>query len=431
MLAMIKRIRTRPLTGLTCLLATGLSPLLVNHAACAQEADDEVTIVLVGDVGLNRNGQPVEASGLRRDGFHTWDETTSLIADDINGDLNFMNAETVITDRNDLPRDTKGQSGPYNFRSHPDGIRHLVARGFNLMSLANNHSMDYGVSGLKDTLKYVGRLEKRNLVTAAGLGMNREEAGRPQAIDIKGSKIAFGAIGIVTNNLERHRAGPDKPGQIAYRFDNDFAEVRKRMTAMPADYRILSIHYGIEGQVRTDAKQIAEWRRKAALKDGIDLIVGHHAHVVRGVERAGNSLIFYGLGNFLHPGTANITGRSICLDYGLMARVHLKRSSDGKLRVRAVEAIPVTDTHIRPRRLTGEEGQAHIHALNYLAGMLDDPTDDARGVRFTPQRDGSGLYCEPGAERDGGSIGALCRSYAPAPPIPRHLRQSIAASCSK
>jgi len=431
MLAMTKRIRTHPLTGLTCLLATGFSPLLVNHAACAQEADDEVTIVLVGDVGLNRNGQPVEAGGVRRDGFYAWDETTALIAGDINGDLNFMNAETVITDRNDLPRDTKGQSGPYNFRSHPDGIRHLVARGFNLMSLANNHSMDYGVPGLKDTLKYVGRLEKRNLVTAAGLGMNREEAGRPQEIDVKGSKIAFGAIGIVTNNLERHRAGPDKPGQIAYRFDDDFAEVRKRMTAVPADYRILSIHYGVEGQVRTDAKQVAEWRRKAALKDGIDLIVGHHAHVVRGVERVGNSLIFYGLGNFLHPGTADMTRRGICRDYGLMARVHLKRSSEGKLRVRAVAAIPVTDTHIRPRRLTGEQGQAHIHALNYLAGMLDDPADDARGVRFTPQRDGSGLYCEPGAKRDGGSIGALCRNYAPAPPVPRHLRQSIAASCSK
>ena len=64
--------------------------------------------------------------------------------------------------------------------------------------------------------------------------------------------------------------------------------------------------------------------RRGGDTDGIDLIVGHHAHVVRGVEFAA-SLIFYGLGNFLHLGTANMTSSGICRDYGLMARVHLRR----------------------------------------------------------------------------------------------------------
>jgi hypothetical protein len=112
---------------------------------------------------------------------------------------------------------------------------------------------------------------------------------------------------------------------------------------------------------------------------------------------AGNSLIFYGLGNFLHQGTADITGKGICRDYGLMARVHLKREPNGKLELRAVEAIPVTDTHFRPRRLTGEAGAAHIYALNYLSADLGDGAK-AQGVLFTPQEDGTGLYCRPGAE---------------------------------
>jgi poly-gamma-glutamate capsule biosynthesis protein CapA/YwtB (metallophosphatase superfamily) len=393
--------------------------------------EDEVTIVLVGDVGLNRSNQPVQPNGATRGGFLTWEAMTAGIAADINGDLNFMNVETVITDRNDLPRDTKGQSGPFNFRTHPNGLRHLVSRGFNMLSLANNHSMDYGVPGLKETLKHVRALEKERLAVATGIGMNRDEAATPRRVNVKGSDIAFSAIGIVTNNLERHRAGPDKPGQIAYRFDDDFAEVRKRLTAAPAAYRILSIHYGTEGQVRTDAKQIAEWRQQAALHDGIDLIVGHHAHVVRGVEIAGDSLIFYGLGNFLHHGTADMTSKGICRDYGLMARVHLKKAADGKLRLRALEAIPVTDTHIRPHRLTGDKGRARIHALNYLAATLDDGTANARGVRFTPQDDGSGLFCVAGAAGDGGRIGALCKGYRTAPAIPASLRGAIAASCSK
>ncbi len=415
------------------LLLLPLATLLPAGAAAPgwAGANDEVTIVLVGDVGLNRSNQPVEAKGARRGGFLSWSDMTSGIAEDINGDLNFMNVETVVTDRNDLVRDTKGQSGPFNFRTHPNGLRHLVSLGFNLLSLANNHSMDYGVPGLKETLRHVGALEKERLAVATGIGMNRDEAATPRRVNVKGTDIAFAATGIVTNNLARHRAGPNKPGQIAYRFDEDFAEVRKRLTSAPAGYRILSIHYGIEGQVRTDARQIAEWRRQAALRDGIDLIVGHHAHVVRGVEIAGSSLIFYGLGNFLHHGTANMTSKGICHDYGLMARVHLKKAGDGKLRLRAVEAIPVTDTHIRPHRLTGDKGRARIHALNYLAATLDDEADGARGVRFTPQADGSGLFCVAGAQTDGGTIGALCKSYTPAPAIPASLRGAIASSCSK
>ena len=126
-----------------------------------------------------------------------------------------------------------------------------------------------------------------------------------------------------------------------------------------------------------------------------------------------------------------MTSKGICHDYGLMARVHLKKAPDGKLRLRAVEAIPVTDTHIRPHPLAGDKGQARIHALNYLAATLDSEADGARGVRFTPQADGSGLYCVAGAKGDGGTIGALCKSYKPAPAIPSSLRSAIASSCSK
>ena len=397
----------------------------------AHREDQTITVVLTGDVGINSSNQPVDPKGGYKSGFHAWAETTSQIAGDINGDINFFNLETVVTDRNDLPPDLKEQSGPFNFRMHPEGLRHLVGKGFNLLSLANNHSMDYGVGGLKETLRHVGALRGHGILAAAGIGMNREEASRPYVMKVKGNDIAFAAIGIVTNDLERHRAGPDQPGQIAYRFDDDWAEVRRRLLEQKAALRILSIHYGYEGRVRTDAMQITQWRGEAAMRDGIDLIVGHHAHVVRGVELTPNgALIFYGLGNFLHLGTANMTSSGVCRDYGLMARVHLRRM-DGKLALRAVEAIPVTDTHYRPRRLPGEQGMARVHALNYLAATLDDSAGKTRGLRFTPQSNGSGLYCVPGADKDAGRIGALCKGFLPSPPIPATLQPQIAASCSK
>jgi poly-gamma-glutamate synthesis protein (capsule biosynthesis protein) len=397
----------------------------------ARAAGGEVTIVIVGDVGLNPGRQTVDPRGIHKNGFQPWADTLSLIKGDIDGDLNFMNLETVVTDQNDLPIDTKGQNQPFNFRTHPNGVKFLVASGFNLISLANNHSMDFGVPGLQETLKHVGALRGHGVLAAGGIGMNRDEASRTQVINLKGDTIAYNAMGIVTNNLGRHRVGPDKPGQIAYRFDDDFREVLRRLSGQKADYRILSIHYGYEGKVRADSLQLKQWRGQAALRDGVDLVVGHHAHVVRGVELAGKSLIFYGLGNFLHHGTADMTRNDICRNYGLMARIHLRKGANGKLALRAVEAIPVTDTHYKPRRLPPAESTARIHALNYLGSTLGDSAERAQGVRFTPQRDGSGLFCLPGANKEPGRIGDLCRNYAPAPPIPASMQAQIAASCAR
>lgn len=415
--------------GAAVLIASGVPH--ATRAGGATTPKATVTITLAGDVGLNPTNQSVAPNGVTDGGFQTWADTTAGIETAIDGDINFMNVETVVTDRNDLPPDLKGQSGPFNFRMHPNGLKHLVAKGFNVLSLANNHSMDYGPGGLSETLKHVAALHGKGVLAASGIGQNRDEATRPATFEVGGHAIAYAALGIVTNNLERHRAGPSKPGQAAYRFDEDFKEVLKRLAATPAALRILSIHYGVEGYVRADAMQVKQWRGTAADESGIDLVVGHHAHVVRGVELRGRSLIFYGLGNFLHHGTANITGKGICRDYGLFARVHATQVPDGRLAIAAVEAIPVTDTHRKTRPLTGERGQAHIHALNYLAETLDDAANGARGLRFTPQKDGSGLYCMAGADKVEGRVGALCKDFKPAPPMPAGLRGTIAASCSR
>lgn len=425
--------------GIAIVTGTGLAfaTALPAKAQSTGQSGETVVITLVGDTGYAPNHAPVQTRGVRRHGrFQSWADTTKGIASEINGDLNFMNVETVVTDKNGLKRDLKGQRGPFNFRTHPNGIRHLVRKGFNLLSLANNHSMDYGLGGLKETLRHTAKMRGDGMKAMAGLGMNREEASRPQIVEVKGMEVAFSAIGIVTNNLGRHRAGPNKPGQIAYRFDSDYDLSLSRLAKTPAAYRILSIHYGLEGRVRADSRQFKDFRGKAALGKGIDLIVGHHAHVVRAVEVAGHSVIFYGLGNFLHHGTANMTSKGICKDYGLMARLYLLRDKDGRLKTRAIEAIALTNTHRQPKPLTGAKGKARIHALNYLAGRLGSrksATGGAKvyGVRFTPQGNGTGLYCFPGAKNDGGAIGKLCRNWQPAPGIPGRLRGRIARSCSR
>ena len=405
---------------------------VAKPAAAHGAGDRQFTITLGGDTGFSPHLAPVNPRTSSKGGRTlTFEQAFAPISKDVNGELNMVNVETVVTERNDLTRDTKEQGQPFNFRSHPNGFTYLASRGVNLFSLANNHSMDFGEQGLRDTLKNVAGMEKSGLKAYAGVGLNREEASRPKVVTANDAKVGFAAIGIVTNNLERHRAGDNKPGQIAYRFDDDFRLVVDRLKQAKADYRMLSIHYGVEGFVRADTDQLTNWRREA--KNGVDLIVGHHAHVVRGVEMTANgALIFYGLGNFMHHGTANITGNPVCRSYGLFARVHVGQGADGKWRTRAVEAIPVTDVHISPRRYSSlEQSHYRIHALNYLGETLNDAASGAKGLRFTPQADGSGLYCTEGAANDGGKIGALCKGWKPAPDMPSAQRGGIAASCAR
>ena len=323
---------------------------------------DRLTIVLVGDTGFNPTDAKVDADGIRKGKQVTsFTDTLAGISSEIDGDLAFINLETVVTDRNDLKPEGKGK-GAFHFRSHPAALKALIDAGFNLFSLANNHSYDYGPQGIEETLYHLAVANAQKAIAYAGIGSNFDEAIRPGCIDLDGTRIALSAIGIMTGDQPQYRAGPSKPGQASYRDRPDFEATVEKLVAMQADYRILSIHYGLEGRVEPDERQIADWRGYAAEQKGIDLILGHHPHVVQGVELDGKSLIFYGLGNFLHPGTAEMSRFGICRDYGLMAKVHLARI-DGAWRVEAIEAIPLTGTQLKPRAFRRRRGdQAHLCA---------------------------------------------------------------------
>mgnify|MGYP001187790905 CR=1 FL=1 len=199
-----------------------------------------VTIVLTGDTGFSRNQSPVNAKGVQKDGrLQPFAEATSGIAELIDGDLNFTNIETVVTDRNDLGRASKGESTSFFFRSHPNGIRHLVRLGFNVAGLANNHAMDFGEAGLRETLTHVAKLKADGLLASSGLGLDSEEATRPQALLGSGRGFGMGTcgsdpvVGVVTGAGSGSGCGVPYGGVISgtYFF---FREVRGAGTLPPA-----------------------------------------------------------------------------------------------------------------------------------------------------------------------------------------------------
>jgi poly-gamma-glutamate synthesis protein (capsule biosynthesis protein) len=344
----------------------------------------------------------------------------------LDADLNFMNLETVITDRNDLRPGDKRQKKPYLFRMHPNGLEHLLKVGFNLVSAANNHAYDFGDDGVRETVAHLRAATRKVGAHFAGIGMDADEAAQPALFDKSGFRVAFSSIGIVTNMLSFHRAGERKPGTLGFRHAEDWERALKELEKSKADLRLLSVHYGLERDIRTDDKQRSEFR-KAVSQRNVDVVIGHHAHVVRGLELNHGKLIFYGLGNFLIRGAADMGKKpslATCCDYGLLAKVHfLKRGEN--VRVAAIEAIPVFDMHRIPRKLDPAEGRKRVLVLNALAAGLDNKEAGARGVRFQVRDDGTGLYCSTAASKSKTAVGKLCRRYGGPTDVPTELERVV------
>lgn len=389
----------------------------------AEEA--QLTITLAGDTGLNGSFQLVYAGfGSKQGARVSWREASEAIAAEITGDVIFANLETVVTDRNDLEANLKR----FVFRTHPDGVRHLVSLGFNVFSTANNHAMDFGLTGARETLKHLAVIGAERELLAVGLGLTRAEASSARIITRKGMRVAFGALGIIGSAYTSPTNGEERPGQLSYFSDSDFAESVARLTEAKADYRILSAHYGRELEPNTDRFDRRRFRN--ALAQGVDLVAGHHQHVVAGVETVDGKVIFYGLGNFMHLGTTDMSRFDICRDYGLLTRVHLAGRAGERPKVRAIEAVPLTAMHRRTTRMGKEQASARIQVLNHLAKQFDGD-GASRGVRFATLDDGSGLYCAPGAEKLKGRVGTLCAAGPKITEPEPKLAAQIEDACSR
>lgn len=162
--------------------------------------------------------------------------------------------------------------------------------GISLVSLANNHMMDYGEEGLFSTIEILNRVG----VKYVGAGINRDDADKPLILDVSGARVAFLSRSSVVVT-SRCYAGVKTPG-VAF-FDVQSTIEMIRQCKKNADYVILFLHWGLE---QYDYPSPEQRKLAAELVDsGVDLIIGHHPHVVQGVEKINNSIVSYSAGNFV------------------------------------------------------------------------------------------------------------------------------------
>jgi poly-gamma-glutamate synthesis protein (capsule biosynthesis protein) len=228
------------------------------------------------------------------------------------GDLRFANCERMYSNRGTL----NVHGGHHHARVKPEMASIFSDCGFDVLSVANNHAMDWGPDALLDTIE----LMRGKGIQTCGGGRNIEEARKPAIVERNGVTIAFLAYSSVV--IQGYEATADRPGIVPLRARTSYEHVdytpgmppnivtvphEEDLRAMIADVAavkkaadavVVSMHWGVHFIPRV----IADYQpvvAKAAFDAGADLILGHHAHIPKAVSVFGGKVCFYSLGNFI------------------------------------------------------------------------------------------------------------------------------------
>src|SRR6202000_2991116 len=201
-------------------------------------------------------------------------------------DFAALNLETSVTSRG------TAQPKTYHFRTTPTAFTALPDAGVDLVTMANNHVLDYGPTGLADTLA-AARAARFPYV---GIGTDAAAAWAPYVTTIKGMKIAVIGVSQVAELASSGVPTDSRPGEAtAIDLSRTLAAVRAARRLAPTV--IVFMHWGTEGQACPDPNQLSLARQLAAA--GASIIVGAHAHMLQGSGWLGRTFVAYGMGNFL------------------------------------------------------------------------------------------------------------------------------------
>lgn len=270
-------------------------------------------------------------------------------------DLRLVNLETTITNA-DTPEPKQ-----INYRMSPRNIGALTAAGIDACTLANNHTLDWGVPGLIETLATL----ERSGISQAGAGRSSEEAARPLACQLQGkARVLVIAFGSASSGIPRSwQAGPDRPGINLLPDTTSAAVTAVRAQVIPlrrpGDLLVLSLHWGPNWGYAIPETQRA---LSHALIDeaGVDLIFGHSSHHPKGIEIHRGKLIIHGAGDLINDYEGIAGYEEYRSDLGLAYVADFDRSSR---RMLSLEMIPY-----RRRRFSLE--RARTEDAGWLAAML-------------------------------------------------------------
>lgn len=342
-----------------------LVALMVDFDPRLIKKERSFTLAAVGDINL---GGKVAAAIKRQGHDYPWQQVQATLT---SADLTFGNLECSLSD-NGSP--TPGKA--YTFRGAPESAVAMAQAGFDVLSLANNHSLDYGRVALAETMAVLTGAQIRY----CGAGEDLFSAAQPQIVKIRGQKIAFlGFSGVVPPGWEAtgSRSGIASAKNLSF-VAQQIQEARKQ-----ADIVIVSFHWGKELETSPSS-----WQRKLgrlAIDSGAAAVIGHHPHVVQGVEKYGQGIIAYSLGNFVFSPGSEAGKSSIILQLVF---------DNGQ--VREVRILPVKIVNYQPRVLGSSSAQKWLGEVQKrclaLGTELQLETDQAKVVYWQEKNPVNGVF---------------------------------------
>lgn len=275
-------------------------------------------------------------------------------------DLSITNFEAPAT----LSGKAIQKTGPA-LKVSPKSIETVKLAGFDLLTLANNHIMDYGTTGLNDTLTACNRFE----INSVGAGATNEEARAPYFQTIKKKKVAI--INIAENEFGTTLS--NSPGAAPLHLIHNFKDIQK--AKRQADYVIVIIHGGHEMYSLPSPRMVETYR--FFIESGADAVVGHHTHCASGYEVYNGKPIFYSLGNFVFDTISTRSGKW-CEGFGVVLKL-----SDSGIGYRILPYYQ-NDEKVGVRMMTDSQTRSFMKKLEELNSVITNEKELAN--RF-------GNYC--------------------------------------
>lgn len=245
---------------------------------------DPVILAFAGDVNLDDNSTPVKKYDSENKDI-TKCLSEDLLKEMIDADIMMLNNEFAFSTRG-----TKTPNKSYTFRGDPSRVEILKKMGVDIVSLANNHALDYGQDALLDTFTTLDGAD----IDYVGAGENLERAKAPIYYTVNGKKIAYVAASRVVFAMNWY-ATDSRPGMVGTYDPTLILETIKEAKAN-SDFVIVYVHWGTERVDYPDKNQ-----KTLAVKyidAGADAVIGCHPHVMQGLEFYKGKPIAYSLSNF-------------------------------------------------------------------------------------------------------------------------------------
>ena len=259
-----------------------------------------VTLFFTGDVMLGRGVDKILAGG--QNVF-------------INFDPLFLNADAVIVNLEDpLTTSSINYKKTVPLKANPIYAPLLKKNNIFVACLANNHIMDYGNTGLTDTINAL----KSNGINYTGAGNNLDQATQPVYLNIKGRKIAI--LNFLDNSTFTEFLPSEMPGATVNSpgyAPADWNIIKQRIdeSKQNSDITIVVFHYGNEYSTTPNPSQIE--LSHECIDEGADMVIGSHPHVIQKIESYKGKPIFYSLGNFVFDQTNPATHSSLMVEMDL------------------------------------------------------------------------------------------------------------------